>query len=484
MNFVNDILEKSPYNAQPYQIKRNAILFDQAGSRTKVGQFFSRPIAYFEAGDWHGIDPDLVDRGGYFSGKGTPFRILPTGEVQWASAYRHLVDSLGYYDIASDSYTKAVNLPAVGSLIGHVHRKETGIYRYDTLHQGLSIKGELTITEKPSNMSGDLFMISARVWGANIPLGKFDEDGFNHLENGNNLRIYGGGTAEDANGVPVTVQMYVKDMPPPVYRQLLVGVPVSWLDTAEYPVKIDPTISPESGSNDTKIKGQDASSWAAARSTSYSYDSTITELSSGNAGYAPGDPKVIWRGYPTFDTSSLLVDLDGIQGVTITGKLYKRNASSLVATYVIAANWAEPVSSANREANYDLGLSASKIIEWVDSDTANSIGTFYTSPDFGDTSMIVPGGTTRLALVSSQDYDNVGLSGSGIIRYLTWYSGDHATAGDRTYLTIYYLDQPSPTGVHLKSGLILPSIGLYDTRVKLRSKRRDVALSTRVRNEQ
>ncbi len=485
MDFIQDILDKSPHNAKAYTISKHGILFDRPGGRSKVGQFYSSPIAYFESGEWQGFDAKLKEVGGFNSGKGSPFKILPTGEIHWGGVYRHLVESVGYYEIATDKYQHAVSLPKTGLVTENIHRKEMGLYRYDTIHQGLSVKGELTILEKPENMSGDLFVISAKVWGAQLPLGKFKEDGFEHVENGKRLRIFGGGIAMDARGVPIPVQMYVVDMPPPVFRQLLIGVPVSWLDTAaEYPVTIDPTISPKTSSNDATITGTDPSSWGTARSTSSSYSNSATELGSGNAGYAGGDPKVIWRGYAVFDTSAITGGVEAIQGVTITGKLKTRGDTSLVAPYVVDADWEEPVSGANREANYDLALSSSKIIEWVDSDTATTVGSVYTSPDFGDYSAINPDGDTRLALVSSQDYDNVGLSSYGIIRYLNWYSGDHATAGDRVYLTVEYMDQPYPTAIVLKTGLHEPKIGLYDTRVKLRSKRRDVALSTIVRNDQ
>ncbi|NOH11364.1 MAG: LamG domain-containing protein [Chloroflexi bacterium] len=50
-------------------------------------------------------------------------------------------------------------------------------------------------------------------------------------------------------------------------------------------------------------------------------------------------------------------------------------------------------------------------------------------------------------------------------------------------LTYDALDFPKPPAEALKTVILTPSIGLYDTRIKLRAKARDTFLTTRVRNQ-
>lgn len=62
-------------------------------------------------------------------------------------------------------------------------------------------------------------------------------------------------------------------------------------------------------------------------------------------------------------------------------------------------------------------------------------------------------------------------------------SSDYGTASERPKLVITYTHQPAPSIVGMVVGVGTPSIGLYDTRFKLRARNRDTALTTRVRNE-
>ena len=54
---------------------------------------------------------------------------------------------------------------------------------------------------------------------------------------------------------------------------------------------------------------------------------------------------------------------------------------------------------------------------------------------------------------------------------------------DGNGLAYEMLDFPNPDAIEQKMNVLTPSIGLYDTRIKLRAKARDTFLTTKVRNQ-
>lgn len=62
-------------------------------------------------------------------------------------------------------------------------------------------------------------------------------------------------------------------------------------------------------------------------------------------------------------------------------------------------------------------------------------------------------------------------------------SKEYATAEERPKLVITYTYKPNPSIIVAALAVIEPSIGTYDTRFKLRARKRDTALTARVRNE-
>jgi hypothetical protein len=61
-------------------------------------------------------------------------------------------------------------------------------------------------------------------------------------------------------------------------------------------------------------------------------------------------------------------------------------------------------------------------------------------------------------------------------------SSDWTTVEQRPRMVVEYDLFPSPDILESTLGLFTPTIGLYDVRYKLRSRQRDTALTTRVRN--
>jgi hypothetical protein len=96
-----------------------------------------------------------------------------------------------------------------------------------------------------------------------------------------------------------------------------------------------------------------------------------------------------------------------------------------------------------------------------------------------------------LKIYSDSNYsvllDTLTVTGAGTNKYRYHYAlcsynaGGAASIGGWFQNINMYLN-PTPDVVGSSLGLLTPSIGLYDTRYKLRSRQRDTALTTRVRN--
>jgi hypothetical protein len=83
--------------------------------------------------------------------------------------------------------------------------------------------------------------------------------------------------------------------------------------------------------------------------------------------------------------------------------------------------------------------------------------------------------------------DTLTMTGAGTSKYqylfaiCSWNSGNNID-WDGYVQNIDLNENPKPSIVAATYGLLAPSIGLYDTRFKLRARNRDTALTTRVRN--
>jgi hypothetical protein len=251
------------------------------------------------------------------------------------------------------------------------------------------------------------------------------------------------------------------------------GVPAKWLDEASYPVVVDPDFGGHY--TDGYVHGFDIS-YATARSTSYYHYSDYGWLDVGQRVLAK---YWVFRPYLKFDTSSIG---SGANIDQVYLKLVCINDYSNVDFYVdiVKCDWSasDPVSSGNRETVYDGILSATKDVTWRNT-SGISTGTQYTSPNM-DTSWINKTGTTYYGLRSLEDYNNSSPTGE---EYIEIGSQNHATPSYRPVLVVEYSTHPTPDAVPLSFSVQTPTIGLYDTRIKLRARARDTALTTKVRNE-
>lgn len=201
----------------------------------------NKPVNYLEAGVWTPIDKTLQLASGKYSGVGTPGVLLPTGEVQFTGKQlSHKSLGVGEFTPGTEVYNEVVDF-GNGAVLDESLVWDDGVYKFTRRIIEDGVKEEVEVAVKPAGLSGELFAIETEVldiFGDNPPSGEL----IGSYVSGDGTVIYPG-VAWDADGEMIPVQMYVVDLPNPKRFKLYAGVPVSWMDTAVYPVVIDPTFS-------------------------------------------------------------------------------------------------------------------------------------------------------------------------------------------------------------------------------------------------
>lgn len=225
------------------------------------------------------------------------------------------LDPLGFDLIAT--------LPT-GHLSGNQYIIEIGIYTYTlTLHERNRVKIDIELPEKPPNLSGDYFVIANKVLDLDFFKDMILEDNQTYKD----VLMFNRGDAVDAGGSKTTVKNIVREIGGQQY--LLSGIPIDWLDTAVYPVHIDPTVTLQPGSS-----GYDA--YASETNSTTNYGSS-TEMW---AGTQVSDDRVF---YLKFDLSSI-EDYLAIVSATLT--LYHSynagiDAETYMYLYRLRRDWQE-----------------------------------------------------------------------------------------------------------------------------------------------
>ncbi len=131
-----------------------------------------------------------------------------------------------------------------------------------------------------------------------------------------------------------------------------IDFPYTWLQTAQYPVTIDPTTNYTDSISDGYITGTDPS-YATAHNTDYASNDTSATFSIGQYKYYI--PQVItlnevYRGFLAFDTSAI-VDSDIIDSAKLYLTPITKNTTTDFNVLIYKTDWS-PTLSANRAANY------------------------------------------------------------------------------------------------------------------------------------
>lgn len=216
----------------------NGIVF-YTGARERLAVLGNHKVHHRLNGEIVPIQANwLTGTNGEYGAAGLSPRVLPDGELQFiGNPFRHKTVGVGLIDLNPFTINVAAQFPT-GYVNGNQYIREVGVFSHIlTLHENNKVIEDLVIQEKPSSLAGDYFVIASRIYDAAFPPSMQIQPG---LVYGDTL-VFQNGTAIDANGDHIAVTQYVREGGGS--KWLLSGVPTSWLDTAAYPVTIDPTYS-------------------------------------------------------------------------------------------------------------------------------------------------------------------------------------------------------------------------------------------------
>jgi len=187
---------------------------------------------------------------------------------------------------------------------------------------------------------------------------------------------------------------------------------------------------------DGRIYGY-STAYATARSTAYGIQTSSTTLYVGQD-ITGGVLYTVYRAYLAFDTSAI-PDGDTVTDVKLYMKVAGDASSTDFEIEVYRFDWDSPITSDNKEANYDAaGASLDQV--WRNTSDGVSAGQWYYNATSLDTDWIAKTGTTRYMLKSSRDTDGNTPSGS---EYITVCSAEES--GSEPYLAITYVNSISTT---------------------------------------
>jgi hypothetical protein len=235
-------------------------------------------------------------------------------------------------------------------------------------------------------------------------------------------------TAVDANGevVPGTIQ--VKKQGASLYVSVL--IPYAWLQTATYPVHIDPDVY-YGETTDGHTYGY-SNDYATAHSNCYGYADSTATIAVGQASNF-----TVWRGHLEFDTSGI----DDAKYVIQANLYLKLSVDSSTTDFTVRVHdfdWASPMSAGTQEANYDGALASVYDADWQNS-AGLSTTPYYSSGNLKNSWVKKGAGEkTRYVLISEED---VNASQPANNEYLQVHS-QNAAAANRPYLSITVSDTP------------------------------------------
>lgn len=225
----------------------------------------------------------------------------------------------------------------------------------------------------------------------------------------------------------------------------------TWLEGAVYPVVIDPDFG--SGANDGAIVG-DKTTYADARSTSSLFRYTV-------AAYIVGQRKVsdtqywVMRHFYLFDTSSIGAG-STVNQANLVLNMRDREVQTSFYLYITQCDWsalaADPTNTTHMETAYDNCLSGTK--------ETNTLGEYTGTTGLGTktsgnlaTAYINKTGITYYGVLSSRDYENLGVTDN---QYVSFAFSENTTPAYRPYLTVTYT----------AGGIAIPVVQYYYDRLR------------------
>lgn len=384
-NWVNEhFLNYPEQKKRLIRRSQNALHIDN-GNGTITAYILSKPIHYLENGNWKEIDTAWIDK----------------GNGRYGAAHSKIIAKTdGTIGIDGTGYVQRTELPELPTTTINddkiIREFSWGKQTLYMLPDGF--RQEIVLYRKPNNLAEVQTLVAEE---NGVIDSKFIK---------NKLR------AVDASGFN-----YYEFDGLQTFRR--------WLDSAQYPVLIDPDISVTTG--DGSVWGYDVT-YSTARSTlSGAQYSDTTNLVGQN--YEGSTTYHITRCLLKFDTSSLPDDAtisDAVMRLVIStdGSFDDFDLD------IVKADWSsyDPIGT-NDEAAYDLVLSATKDVTFINT-SGISTNVAYESPSL-DTSWINTDAATYYGLRSSKDYAGVAPTGGEFV-YI--YSGDHGTPAYRPVLKITY----------------------------------------------
>lgn len=412
---------------------RNGLIFRQGASR--IAYLSNYPLHHKVNGIVRPITTDWeIGTSGELGVPGLSPRIMDDGEIQFVgNPFRHKTIGVGLIKTNPFEVVVSTNFLS-GYRSGNQYIRDRGIFSHRfTLHERNRVKEDLVIQEKPPSLDGDYFVIVSKIFDAGFPT---DQQIPNGLVYGDTY-VFENGNAYDADGKHHPVTQYVRTVGSQKF--LLSGVPTSWLDTATYPVVIDPTYSSQPDATD----GYDTTIFLDSPDTNYGTSIALEQIRDS------GSPD---------EYSSILIkfNLDTIPA----GSLVNTATMSLWVYWTAYYNGPPGVARRLLRAWTESGATHRKY------DGVNFWGTAgaKASTDREDTNMAYIASLTNVSGWEDYDMDTDMMAEmftaggftnngwkvffteiAGSAEYLRYYSSDWTTAGQRPKLVIDYT--PPPAGV-------------------------------------
>lgn len=357
-------------------------------------------------GNWEPIDTALVNRGTYYSATGVPIRITD-GEVSIENGtYKQKPARIVRLRPSNGAITQIANIPSGGTVSGDTVTQDGGSWSHTIRLLEGGVKESLILNTQPSfpggTQSTDYICIET------VVTGKTWTDGWVDTEYEADGYFFPLPTARDANGnIPVT-RRYAKSVSGIQY--LYTGVTTGWLETAAYPVEIDPDFLDTTA--DGLLNGFNTD-YPTARSTYAAFGIADQSQYIGQLYVNPN--YWVYRIFYRFDTQT--IDSDAI----VTSVVMKLTPTSVDTgtnfdVQIVKQTWTSLLS--DQEATYDACLSGTLDDNIWRNTSGMVVNTQYSSGAL-NTGWIVKEGYTSYSLRSSRDKD-----------------GNAPTAGERFYLAM------------------------------------------------
>lgn len=358
----------------------------QSGQR--VAAFINAaPAHYMAGGEWRAIDTTLVrDAGrGMFHAPGLGLVIRDDGTALLGS-YSQQTGRVG--TLRGEDFTTRRDLTG-GRVEGSRFIREAGIYRHELRVTRRGLQETLTLLAEPTLDDDDWLVIETALAG---PLGQRPPP-----------------QGWDARRRPVAIGQHA------IGGRLYTGVQGRALAGATYPVTIDPDIATETA--DGQVLGINAT-YATARGTASSSSVVNSDLTVGQQFVDPNYG--VFRSFLKFDTNGIVAG--SVVAVNLEMALSWDDSATDFDVQIVQADWAahDPIGAGNRDAAFDLCLSADAEANIWRNTAGVSTNTVYASGDL-DAEWLDTAGFTYYGLRSARDAANTTPEG---LEYIILYSAD------------------------------------------------------------